>query len=67
MPMGFLRQEYWNGLPFPSPRDLPDSGIEALSPALAGRLFTSEPPRKPRETVNLHQMFHRITSEISYA
>ena len=31
--MGFSRQEYWNGLPFPPPRDLPDSGIEPLSPA----------------------------------
>ena len=31
--MGFSRQEYWNGLPFPSPGDLPDPGIELLSPA----------------------------------
>ena len=31
--MGFSRQEYWNGLPFPSPRDLPNSGIEVTSPA----------------------------------
>ena len=37
--MGFSRQEYWTGLPFPSPRDLPDPGIEPpslISPALAG-------------------------------
>ena len=33
--MGFPRQEYWSGLPFPSPGNLPDSGIEAVSPALA--------------------------------
>ena len=32
--MGFPGQEYWSGLPFPSPRDLPDPGIEAASPAL---------------------------------
>ena len=42
--MGFPRQEYWSGLPFPSPGDLPDPGIEPASPALAGRLFTSESP-----------------------
>ena len=35
--MGFFRQEYWSGLPFPSPGDLPDPGTE---PALAGRFFT---------------------------
>ena len=45
--MGFSRQEYWSVLPFPSPGDLPDSGIEPTSPAppaLAGRFFTTEPP-----------------------
>ena len=48
--MGFPRQEYWSGLPFPPPGDLPDSGIQPPSPvssALAGRLFTTEPPGKP--------------------
>ena len=44
--MGFPRQEYWSGLPFPSPRDLLDPGVEPESPALAGRFFTAEPPRK---------------------
>ena len=44
--MDFSRQEYWSGLPFPSPRDLPDPGIEPTSPTLAGRFFTSEPPEK---------------------
>ena len=34
VPMGFSRQEYWNGLPFPSPGDLPDPGIEPRSPTL---------------------------------
>ena len=41
--MGFFRQEYWSELPFPSPRDLPDLGIEPVSPALAGRFFATEP------------------------
>ena len=45
--MGFPRQEYCNGLPFPSPGDLPDPGTEAVSPALAGIFFTAEPPGKP--------------------
>ena len=45
--MGFFRQGYRSGLPFPSPGDLPDPGIEFVSPALAGRFFTAEPPGKP--------------------
>ena len=40
--MGFPRQEHWSVLPFPSPGDLPDPGIEAASPALAGGFFTTE-------------------------
>ena len=44
--MEFFRQEYWSGLPFPSPEDLPDPGIEPASPTLAGRFFTTEPPGK---------------------
>ena len=44
---GFPRQEYWSGLSFPSPEDLPDPGIEPESPALAGRFFIMEPPGKP--------------------
>ena len=49
--MGFSRQEYWRGLPFPSLGDLPDPGIEPespASPALAGGFFTMEPPGKPQ-------------------
>ena len=48
--MGFSRQGHWNGLPCPSPGDLPDPGTEPeslISPALAGRFFTTEPPGKP--------------------
>jgi len=44
--MGFSRQEYWSGLPFPSPGDLADPGIEPVSLASAGRFFTTEPPVK---------------------
>ena len=53
----FPRQEYWSGLPFPSPGELPDPGIEQMSPALAGIFFTTEPPGKP--TISLP---HSITS-----
>ena len=49
MPMGFLRQEYWGGLPFPSPGDLPDPGIKPISPVSAGGFFTAEPPAKPSQ------------------
>ena len=45
--MGFLRQEYWSGLPFPTSGDLSNSGTEPESPALAGRFFATEPPSKP--------------------
>ena len=48
--VGFPRQEYWSGLPFPSPGDLPDPGMERISlasPALAGGFYTAEAPGKP--------------------
>ena len=45
--MGFSRQEYWSGLLFPSPGDLPDPGIEPGSPALQADSLPSEPPGKP--------------------
>ena len=44
--MGFFRQEYWSGLPFPSPGDLPDPGIKPKSPALKADALPSEPPGK---------------------
>ena len=47
--MEFFRQEYWNGLPFPSPGDLPDPGIEPGSPALQADSLPSEPPWKHRD------------------
>ena len=51
--VGLPRQEYWSGLPFPSPGDLPDPGIKPMSPALAGGVFTTEPPGKPTEELEL--------------
>ena len=45
--MGFYKQELWSELLFPSPGDLPNSGIKPVSPALAGGFFTTEPPGKP--------------------
>ena len=57
--MGFSRQEYWSGLPFPSPGNLPDPGIEPRSPALQADALTSEPPGKYRggEKVMLNHRF----------
>ena len=45
--MGFSRHEYWSGLPFPSPGDLPNPGIEPRPPALQAHSLPSEPPGKP--------------------
>ena len=45
--MRFSRQEYWSGLPFPSPGDIPDPGIKPRSPALQTDALPSEPPGKP--------------------
>ena len=45
--MGFSRQEYWSGLPFPSPGDLPNPEIEPRSPSLQADDLSSEPPGKP--------------------
>ena len=52
--MGFSRQEYWSGLPFPPPGDLLHPGIEPESPAgsaLAAGFFTTEPPGKPEKVL----------------
>ena len=56
--MGFSRQEYWSGLPFPSPGDLPDPGIKPRSPTLQADALTSEPPGKPHDcTVEVTNRF----------
>ena len=73
LPMEFSRQEYWRGLPFPPPGDLPNPGIELESlvpPALAGKVFTTVPPRKPNIYLNfiensLHKWLSVSTSSIS--
>ena len=56
--MGFPRQEYWNGLAFPSPGDLPNPGIEPGSPTLQADDLLSEPPGKSH--------FSRGTSELVF-
>ena len=48
--MGFTRQEYWSGLPFPSPGDLPSPGIKPGSPALPTNSLLAESPGKPKKT-----------------
>ena len=50
MSMGFPRQEYWSGLPFPSPEDHPNPQTEPRSPALAGGFFITEPPGTSRRS-----------------
>ena len=55
VPMGFFRQQYWSGLLFPTPGDLPNPGMEPASPAslaLAGGFFTTEPLRKLSDGIN---------------
>ena len=51
--MGFSRQEYWSGLPFPSPGDLPNPGIKPVSPALQADALSSEPPGKLHSLVQM--------------
>ena len=46
--MGFSRQEYWSGLPFPSPGDLPNPGVKVRSPGLQADSLLPEPPGKPQ-------------------
>ena len=56
--MGFCRQEYWNGLPFPSPGDLPQPGIEFGSPVFQAYSLPTEPPRKFRRNIPQHYKGH---------
>ena len=56
-PWDIFRQEYWSGLPFPSPGDLPDPRIKPMSPAflvLAGGFFTTKSPAKPNRYIHIH-------------
>ena len=50
--VGLPRQEYWSGLPLPTPGNLPDPGIKHMSPALVGGFFTTAPPGKPYSSQN---------------
>ena len=63
----FSRQEYWSGFPFPTPGDLPNPGTEPASPtsaALAGRLFTTQPPGKPVSESCLLFYVAQMTKEV---
>ena len=63
----FSRQEYWSGLPFPTPRDLPDPGIKPLSPAfpaLAGRFFTTS---TTWEVPHIFIVLHKIFSSVQFS
>ena len=60
---GFSRQEYWSGLPFPSPGDLPDPGIEPTFPALQADSLLSEPPGKSpqfSDIINIHLLGRKL-------
>ena len=58
--MGFSRQEYWSGVPSPSPGDLANPGIEPRSPALQADALPSEPPGKPLDREVNHKFSRRI-------
>ena len=60
--MGFSRQEYWSGLPFPSPGDLLDPGIKPGSPALQADALPSEPPGKPKKYTITIYYFNKLRS-----
>ena len=62
--MGFSRQEYWSGLPFPSPGGLPNPGIEPRSPTLQADSLLSEPQVKP--TPKLHLFVIPLSNTTNY-
>ena len=65
--MGSARQECWSGLPFPSPGDLPNPGIEPVSPVWAGGFFIIEPPGKPESVeANKEMRFGSKTDHSTY-
>ena len=64
--MGLARQEYWSGLPFPFPGDLPDSGIKPTSPALAGGLFTTEPYFNLKKKKKERERFLRKRKQLTF-
>ena len=62
--MRFSRQEYWSGLPFPSPRDLPDPEMEPGTPAFQADALTSEPPGKPNLDININVNQQKIGTDL---
>ena len=65
--MEFSKLECCSGLPLPSPGDLLDPGLEPMSPALAGRLFTTEPPRNPVDlSVRINCLDDDVTYRVTY-
>ena len=62
--MRFSRQEYWSGLPFPSPGDLPNPGINTASPAWAGGLFIIRATWEDRYLVSFGAFAHEYTGEL---
>ena len=60
--LGFSSHKYWSGLPFPSPGNLPDPGIEPGSPTLQADALPSEPPGKPRKDHVKSQGSHKLTA-----
>ena len=63
--MQFSSMEYWSGLPFPSPEDLPDSGIEPRSPTLQADALPSEPPGKPYLPINGKSVCEKVMSQVT--
>ena len=71
--MGFSRQEDWSGLPFPSPGDLPNPGIEPMSPKLQADALSSEPPGNPEIVLDpasnkdyIHKSLKKKKKKVSY-
>ena len=60
--MGFPGKQYWSGLLFPFPGDLPDPGIKPMSPAKAGRFYTTEPPGKPSTNFRFYKKLRTCAS-----
>ena len=58
--LGFSRQEYWSGLPFPSPGDLLDPGIQLVSPALKADALPSKTPGKPYSSIFVSNLFNNF-------
>ena len=58
--MEFPRQEYWSGLPFPTPGDLPDPGIEPGFPALQAVSLLTETPGKPQKGISLNTLNYDV-------